>query len=39
MPAPIDDSIFIVPKDYQFVTEAELTRIMNVLMMERQNGR
>lgn len=38
MSAPIDDSLFIVPKDYQFVNETELTRIMNVLMMERQNG-
>ncbi|MFY8021183.1 MAG: DUF4412 domain-containing protein [Bacteroidia bacterium] len=38
LPAPIDDSLFVIPKDYQFVTESELTRIMNMLMMERQKG-
>lgn len=38
LPAPIDDSLFLIPKDYQFVTESELTRIMNMLMMERQKG-
>lgn len=37
-PAPIDDSLFEVPGNYQHVTEAELTRIMNLLLLERNEG-
>lgn len=36
-PAPIDDSLFEVPDNYQHVTEAELTRIMSLLMLEKGN--